>query len=55
MMINVVWDSTAFFYRRCISLENEAFCEAIIETATGMLFEANGGAIFNIVRSLYVA
>jgi hypothetical protein len=38
MMINVVWDSTAFFYRRCISLESEAFCEAIIETATSMIF-----------------
>jgi len=55
MMINVVWDSTAFFYRRCISLESEAFCEAMIETATSMIFQAHGGAIFNIIRSLYVA
>jgi len=55
MMINLVWDSSAFFYRRCISLENEAFCEAMIETATSLIFQAHNGAIFNIIRSLYVA
>lgn len=54
-MINLIWDSTAFFYRRCISLECEAFCESVIEMSTALLFEANGGKVFNIARALFVA
>jgi hypothetical protein len=51
----VLWDSTAFFYRRCVTLDNEDFCETVIETATAMLFEANEGTVFDIIRSLFVA
>jgi len=53
--INVIWDCTSFFYRRCISLDNQAFGESVIEMATAMLFEANGGEIFNMMRGLFVA
>lgn len=51
----MIWDVTAFFYRKCISLQCEEFCENVIEMATTLLFEANGGEVFNIVRSLFVA
>jgi len=39
--VNVIWEATAFFYRKCISLENESFYENVVELATKMLFESN--------------
>ena len=40
-LVNVIWEVTAFFYRKCISLDNETFYDSVVELATKMLFESN--------------
>lgn len=55
LLLNVVWEVTAYCYRKCISIENEDFYEAVVELTTSMLFQANCGAVFNLIKALYVA
>ena len=50
-----MWELTAYFYRNCISLDNEDFYEHIVEMVASMMFKANDGAIFNLVKALFVA
>ena len=46
---------TNFFYRQCISLENQVFQEAIVEALTNILFTRRGGIVFQIVKTLFKA
>ena len=46
---------TNFFYRQCISLENQIFQESIVEALTSILFTRKDGIVFEIVKALFKA
>ena len=51
--IVIALGTVRYFYRRCTSIDTASLVEALIETITYILFEANDAAIYNLLLMLY--
>ena len=41
-----------FFYRRCATIQDQAFVDAVVEGVTYLLFTANDGCLYRLVFTL---